>query len=30
MNKELYEQGLIKGGTFDNALVIVDRDLPRI
>jgi len=27
--EELHEQGLIKGGTFDNALVIVDRDLPQ-
>ena len=25
--EDLYEQGLIKGGKFDNAVVIVDRDL---
>jgi UDP-3-O-[3-hydroxymyristoyl] N-acetylglucosamine deacetylase/3-hydroxyacyl-[acyl-carrier-protein] dehydratase len=27
--EDLYEQGLIKGGTFDNAVVIVDRELPQ-
>lgn len=27
--EELYDQGLIKGGKFDNAVVIVDRELPQ-
>jgi len=27
--EELFDQGLIKGGNLDNAIVIVDRDLPQ-